>query len=146
MKRLIAVTVFSFLTLLATAQSKAEAQVLKNVEALNKAIFLDKNAAVIESLVSKDLNYGHSSGSVEDMAKMVSNATSNKTVYNAFAVEDMKIDVVGKNAIVRHTLRSPVVDNGSGAPLNIAVLQVWTKEGKNWHLLARQAVKVSPKN
>ena len=46
------------------AQSPTELKVWKNVEALNKAIFVDKDSSALEVLVNSDVTYGHSGGNV----------------------------------------------------------------------------------
>ena len=55
----------------AMAQSKNELQLWKRVEALNDAIFLNKDSAALVDLVRDDVTYGHSGGSIEKDRKSV---------------------------------------------------------------------------
>lgn len=142
MKKLLTFTVVLLLSLSVLAQSKKEAAVWAKAEALSKAIFETKDKAALESLISTGVTYGHSGGNLEDKQTMISNAVANKEVYNNPTVEKISVDVDGKTAVVRHLFRATAVKDGIANPLNLGLLQVWKKEGGQWRLWARQAVKV----
>jgi hypothetical protein len=145
MKKGLLVTFFSFIVVLAFAQS--EAKVLEKVNALTNAIFQNKDSSVLQQLVSTKVTYGHSGGNIEDKPTMIHNAMANTAVYNNFTLEPLSIFFANKKtAIVRHILRAKVSDKGTESSLNLGVLQVWAKEGRNWRIVARQAVKVPEKS
>ncbi|WP_165958123.1 nuclear transport factor 2 family protein [Segetibacter sp. 3557_3] len=127
------------------AQSADEKAVWARVEALNDAVFGTKDEATIRELVSTKLTYGHSAGNIEDQQTMIQNASKSKAVYNNKSTERLGLFFVDKTAIVRYIFRATSVENGNEAPLNISLLQVWAKEKNKWKLVARQAVRVSPK-
>ena len=123
------------------AQSKKEKQVLAKVEQLNKAVFVTKDSAAMEELVSKDLTYGHSSGVVESKASMIRHASSNSTTYANISVTEGSIVIKGKTAIIRHIFSADQKIAGKTSALKLIILQVWMKEKGRWQLLSRQAVK-----
>jgi ketosteroid isomerase-like protein len=50
---------------------------------------------------------------------------------------------VQKNiALVRHSLIANINDGGKPSEIKLKILLVFTKTGKDWKLLARQAVKL----
>jgi hypothetical protein len=49
--------------------------------------------------------------------------------------------VAGDAAIVRHTLTADTNDSGKPGKVSIKILGVWQKQGGDWKLLARQAVR-----
>jgi ketosteroid isomerase-like protein len=56
-------------------------------------------------------------------------------------ITDQSVRVVDNAAIVRHTLTGDTNDSGKPGKVGIKMLQVWQKQGGQWKLLARQAVR-----
>jgi hypothetical protein len=123
------------------AQPKEEKAVASQVEVLRKAM-VDADKAALEKLSDEKLSYGHSSGKIEDKATFVSNIVSGKSDFVSIDLSDQKIAISGNTAIVRHTLAADTNDNGTAGHVKLYVLLVWSKDGSQWKLLARQAVKV----
>jgi ketosteroid isomerase-like protein len=122
------------------AESADDAAVTQAVADLTKAM-LAADKAKLEALVADQLNYGHSSGTIQDKADFVEVIVSKKTVYKSINLTDMKVSVVGNNAIVRHTWDSVSESGGKSGTAHIGILQVWAKQDGKWKLLARQAFK-----
>ena len=122
------------------AESADDAAVTQAVAALTAAM-LAADKAKLEALVADQLNYGHSGGVIQDKADFVEVIASKKTVYKSINLTDMKVSVVGNNAIVRHTWDSVSESGGKSNTAHIGVLQVWAKQDGKWKLLARQAFK-----
>ena len=145
MKKLLSIALL-FISLNVLAQSTEE-KVWTRVEALTKAVFETKDRAALEGLVNKYLTYAHSTGLVEDRPTMIQAAVSSPTKYKNLSVERVSINVDGKTAVLRHNLRGASVDDkGAESPLNLGILQVWKKNGKNWQIWARQAVRIPAKS
>ncbi len=145
MKKLFATLSISFFALSVFCQSGKDAEVWARVEALNKAIFEDKDSAAIEDLVNNAVTYGHSTGIIENKPAMVHTSVSSTDVYKNILQERQGAISAGQAVIVRYILRADVVKDGNTTPLNIGILQVWAKDKGKWQLFARQAVKVNPK-
>lgn len=123
------------------AQSKEEKAVALQVEILRKAM-VDADKASLEKVADEKLSYGHSGGKIEDKAAFVSNIVSGKSDFVSIDLSDQTIAISGNTAIVRHTLTAATNDNGVAGHVKLYVLLVWSKEGSQWKLFARQAVKV----
>jgi hypothetical protein len=102
---------------------------------------LTADRAKLEALVADQLNYGHSGGTVQNKADFVEVIVSKKTVYKSIDLTEIKVNVVGADAIVRHTWDSVSESGGKSSTAHIGVLQVWAKQDGKWKLLARQAFK-----
>ena len=138
------IILFTLFSLTAIAQGKAEKKILNNIKALNSAIFMNRDSAVLLQIVGERVTYGHSSGKIENKAEMVHNAMVSPTTYKDFGMSDVSIVVDGKTAIVRHVLKARSFDaSGKEGVLHLNVLQTWIKKNKQWILAARQAVKLS---
>src|SRR5471030_598734 len=112
-KYLVALSLFSFISFSAIAQSKDEKAVAEVVEKLRKAM-IDGDRAGLESVAADSLSYGHSSGHVEGKKSFVENIASGKSDFVTIDLSDQTISVVNNIAIVRHTLNAPT--NTAGDP------------------------------
>lgn len=124
------------------AQSKDETAVAAAVETLRKAM-VDGDKAALEKIAATELTYGHSSGKLEDKAAFVEAIASGKSDFVSIDLTEQTITVSGDVAIVRHKLAAETNDGGKPGSVKLAILTVWKKQGKEWKLLARQAVKLT---
>ncbi len=140
MKRLLLFLVISATMQLTYAQSKDEKAVAQAVENLRKAM-VDADKAMLEKLTDARLSYGHSGGNLEDQATFVKQIVSGHSDFVTMDLTEQTITIVGNTAIVRHKLAADTNDNGKPNTVHLRILLVWQKEGGEWKLLARQAVK-----
>jgi len=124
----------------ALAQSKDEKAVAAAVETLRKAM-VDGDKTALEKIAAEELTYGHSGGKIEDKAAFVQALASGASDFVSIELTEQTIKVVGDVAIVRHKLAADTNDGGKPGTVKLAILTVWKKQGKEWKLLARQAVK-----
>jgi hypothetical protein len=92
---------------------------------------LTADRAQFTALTADQLSYGHSAGRVENKTQFIDAATGGQSRWKFITLTDQTIQIVDKNAIVRHTLTGET-----------GVLMVWHKQDGNWKLLARQAVRL----
>jgi hypothetical protein len=106
---------------------------------------IDPTAAALGALVADDLSYGHSGGKVDTKASFISDLLDGKSDFVTITITEQTIKVVDANtAIVRHTLAADTNDSGKPGKVALKILGVWQKQGGDWKLLARQAVRVNP--
>ncbi len=129
------------INLAAQAQSGADKQVALAVEKLKSAMISGERAA-LEHIAAADLSYGHSSGKVEDKKEFVESIASGKSDFVSIDLLDQQIKVSGQTALVRHRLSAKTNDGGKPGEVNLGILLVWQKQGKEWKLLGRQAYKL----
>ncbi|MDP9882028.1 hypothetical protein J2W25_006367 [Variovorax boronicumulans] len=120
----------------------AEPAVAAAAERLRVAM-VDPTPAALRALVADDLSYGHSGGKVDTQASFIADLLDRKSDFVAIAITDQTIKVVdGNTAIVRHTLTGDTNDSGKPGKVALKILGVWQKQGGEWKLLARQAVRL----
>ena len=96
-----------------------------------------------EALTSPILTYGHSNGLVEDRETCIASMVTGKFKFLSVELSEQTIALEGKTAVVRHIFYAHTHDEGKEAgEVRLKVLQIWHEEGGDWHLLARQAVKI----
>jgi ketosteroid isomerase-like protein len=125
----------------ALAQSADEAAVAKAVEAFREAM-LKKDKAAFDKLCAEEMSYGHSAGRMETKAQFIADATGERSMWKSITLSDASVKIVGANAIARHKLTGETVSDGKTNAINIGILMVWTKQGADWKLLARQAYRL----
>jgi len=142
MKKVLLLLLFLFtLNLTSSAQSKAEKQVAAAVEKLRIAM-VEADRKALDQIAMDELNYGHSSGKVENKAEFIQALTSGNSDFKTINLTGQTLQVIGKTALVRHQLTAETNDKGVPGTVKLAILLVWQKQQGQWRLLARQAVKV----
>ncbi|GKT21219.1 nuclear transport factor 2 family protein [Acidovorax sp. SUPP3334] len=140
-----AVTIFALGGCAATSMNSgapSEQAVATAAERLRIAM-IDPTPAALGQLVADDLSYGHSGGRVDTKASFIGDLMAGKSDFVTIVISDQTIKVVGDAAIVRHTLTADTNDSGKPGKVQIKILGVWQKQGADWKLLARQAVRTA---
>ena len=106
-----------------------------------RVAMIDPTPAALGALVADDLSYGHSGGKVDTKASFISDLMDRKSDFVTIAITDQTIKLVDNVAIVRHPLTADTNDSGKPGKVSIKILGVWQKQGGDWKLLARQAVR-----
>ena len=143
MKKFLILLLVCFSGVVATAQKGKDTKIEDKVQALNKAIFVQKDSLALENLLGKEIIYGHSGGKVENRQEMIKNALANASTYSDVKTEITNVVSEKKFIVVRHIITATEnLKDGKTSPLKLGVLQTWIKEGKDWKLIGRQAVKL----
>jgi len=132
------------ITTISIAQSKDEKEVASAIEALRVAM-IDGNKAALEAVSAEELSYGHSGGHVENKSEFVDKIVSGRSDFVTIEFTNQTIKIVGNTAVVRHDMKATTNDGGKTNNINLHILLVWQKQHGKWKLLARQAVKLVPK-
>jgi hypothetical protein len=105
---------------------------------------IDPTRDNLDPLIADELSYGHSGGKVDTKASFSSDLLDGKSDFVTIVISDQSIKLIGSDlAIVRHTLAADTNDSGKPGKVLLKVLGVWQKQGGQWKLLARQAVRPS---
>lgn len=142
MKRLIILCVTLFFANAGFSQSKEHTRVEASVEKLRLAM-ISGIREELEFIAHDSLSYGHSGGAVEGKAEFVEKIASGKSDFITINLADQKISITGNVAVVRHQLFATNNDNGKPGEVKLKILLLFKKVGKDWKLLARQAVKLT---
>ena len=117
---------------------------LKNaMQQLDKAL-LQKDETVLNSVLHKDLSYGHSNGWIQSKSDILNDFTSGKLTYSKIENNSSAIIVINKEyATVKTNTNAEGVVNGTAFKLTLHIMQFWIKTKKGWQLIARQSTKLS---
>jgi ketosteroid isomerase-like protein len=128
------------LPMLVNAQGRSEKQVEAQMEKLRVAM-IDADEATLSKLASEKLTYGHSNGDIEDKKKFIQRIISGASDFTEITVQEQTITVSGDVAHVRQKVEAKLKSGDTITVLKLSVLLVWQKQGKDWVLFARQAVR-----
>ena len=143
MKKLLGFFLLILTGLISSAQNGDEIAIAAKVETLNKAIFVNKDIAALETLLANKITYGHSGGNLQNRAEMIKGVMDDTKTYSDVKTEVGTILFSGKSVVVRHIISATQKEmDGKISLLKLQVLQVWVRKKKTWKLLARQAVKI----
>lgn len=147
LKKLFAILTVMMIALVAGCATSAgtgadeTAAVAAAAEKLRLAM-IDPTRDNLSPLVADDLSYGHSGGKVDTKASFIADLLSGASDFVTITISDQTIKVVdGGVAIVRHTLSADTNDGGKPGKVTIKILGVWQKQGGQWKLVARQAIR-----
>ena len=119
-----------------------EDAVAKGVEAFRVAQAAG-NADGIGPLCAEELSYSHSSGAVDDKAKLLAGVKGANYKWTTLEYKNPTVRVVGPAAIVRFNfVGEQEFTDGKKTPQNLAILMNWQKQGSDWKLLSRAATKL----
>ncbi|WP_432708585.1 nuclear transport factor 2 family protein [Pedobacter sp.] len=124
------------------ADAKAETKIAAAVEKLRVAM-LSGVRKDLESVLSDDLAYGHSSGKIETKAEFIEAIVSRTSDFKSIDLEDQKINVQGKLAIVRHILTGETNDGGKKGNVRLGIVLVFKQVNNQWLLCSRNAFRVA---
>jgi hypothetical protein len=124
------------------ANAKAETKIAAAVEKLRLAMISGVRKD-LESVLSDDLAYGHSSGKIETKAEFVEAIVSRASDFKSINIEDQKIIVQGKLAIVRHILNGETNDGGKKGNVRLGIVLVFKQVKNQWLLCSRNAFRIA---
>ena len=125
----------------ASAQYGDEAAVTQAVETLREGL-LKADKVKLAQVTADQLSYGHSSARIETKDQFITAVLNRKQTVKALAFPELKVAVVGNNAIARHIWLSESELEGKATTTRIGALQVWQKQDGAWKLLARQGFRL----
>jgi hypothetical protein len=126
----------------AGADAADEAAVAQSIEALRQGI-LQQDKAKLDQVCASQISYGHSDGRSETKEQFINGVMNRKPVQKSLTFPEMKVFVVGNNAVARHIYLGESELDGKQSTTRIGALQVWQKQDGAWKLLARQGFKLA---
>lgn len=101
-----------------------------------------KDRATLDSLLSDDLRYVHSSATEEDKATYVERACTGWYDYKSLTPLRRQWRVWGDTALCNGDVRIQVVVKGTPKDFVSRYLQVWRREGDGWRMASWQSTPV----
>jgi uncharacterized protein DUF4440 len=139
-------TLIGFLILFVVSSSSAQVDSAGLKDAMQKLdqALLQKDEAVLRSVLHKEASYGHSNGWIQSKSDILNDFKSGKLVYEKIENNSSAIvNISKKYATVKTNTNAEGAVNGTAFKLTLHVMQFWIKTKKGWQLIARQSAKQS---
>lgn len=118
-----------------------ESEVSHAVEVLNNAL-VDPQTKLLEGLVSEELTYGHSSGTIQNKQEFIDDLVNGPFDFLSITALDQHIAIYGNTAVARHIMSAKGANKEASVDVNIGIILIFQKEKDGLKLLARQAYKL----
>lgn len=130
--------------LAAAPNAKDQKELLDTIETWKKAV-VAKDRATLEKLTHPDVVYSHSKGAKpETREEMIRAFLSPDVVYKSMETKVHSAQQFGKTMMLQGAIRVINVQKGVPSDLELSMLWVWVKDGKDWQLVARQTTRIIP--
>ncbi|MFT4596535.1 MAG: hypothetical protein ACI9TF_000780 [Paracrocinitomix sp.] len=100
---------------------------------------IGKDEAELMTLLSDELRYTHSTGSVDTKASYMASILENVVDYQTVERTDTEAQLVGASAVVTGRAVIGVEARGRQLELNVAYTVVWLERNGSWQLLTWQS-------
>lgn len=130
--------------LLAPAASAAFAD-LRAADDERTAAIITADPARLDAILSDDLHYGHSNGTVDDKAAFIDSLVSRRVAYKSFEYTSHRfIPAAPGITLMTGRVLVRLVNAGGERLLDLDFLAVWRLEGGQWRFLAWQSSRRPP--
>jgi ketosteroid isomerase-like protein len=129
--------------LLAMPLMAADADDVKAAEMNWLAGITNNDFPKLEKVLSDDLYYLHSTGVVDTKASYIKSMSSGKQKYASGKINDLKIRVYGKTAVINGDANFEFVTDGKPGKGHLKYTHVFVKGGQGWQLVSHQSLKVA---
>ena len=139
--RYLPVIAILFLASFSVSAQKDTAAVLDAVVKFEKAL-MSKDSATLNTLLHKDVSFGHSTGWVQTKKDVINDMMSGFLVYAKIEDNSIQIAMSKEKAIVTERVTVSGVREGKPFGLSLFIMEVWLQNKKGWQLYARQGTKL----
>jgi ketosteroid isomerase-like protein len=124
--------------------SKADpvAETVKALDLERFATAARNDADAYARYLADDLTYTHSSGVLDDKAKLLESLRSGKVKYQKLEPRDLAVRVYGSTAIVTGLAKVELLADGQEKKLEIRFTDVWAKRSGKWQMVSWHATKL----
>src|SRR6202048_2690474 len=101
-----------------------------------------KDIATLNTLLSADLIYTHSSARLDTKQSLIGNMESGSTVYTAVEPSDVKAQDLGDAVVLTGSCRIGVMSGGRPNSFGVRFTDVYAKKGGRWQMVAWQSTRL----
>ncbi|MFN0102848.1 MAG: nuclear transport factor 2 family protein [Bryobacteraceae bacterium] len=97
----------------------------------------------LEKVLGADLYYLHSTGVADTKESYIKSMSTGKQKYASGKINDLKIRVYGKTAVINGDGNFEFVTDGKPGKARLKYTHVFVKGGKGWQLVSHQSLRVA---
>ena len=100
------------------------------------------DAATLNTLLSDDLVYTHSSARLDTKKSLIENMQTGKTVYTAVVPSDVKAQDCGDAVVLTGSCRISVKSGDNAMNFGVRFTDVWVNKGGQWQMVTWQSTRL----
>jgi ketosteroid isomerase-like protein len=100
-----------------------------------------KDLAALNTLISDDLIYTHSSARLDTKKTLIGNMESGGTVYTSVVPSDVKAQDLGDTVVLTGSCKISVMSQGRPNSFGVRFTDVWANKGGQWQMVTWQSTR-----
>jgi ketosteroid isomerase-like protein len=100
-----------------------------------------KDLAALNTLISDDLVYTHSSARLDTKKTLIGNMESGGTVYTSVVPSDVKAQDLGDTVVLTGSCKISVMSQGRPNSFGVRFTDVWANKGGQWQMVTWQSTR-----
>jgi len=100
-----------------------------------------KDLAALNTLISDDLVYTHSSAKLDTKKSLIGNMEAGSTVYTSLVPSDVKAQDFGDTVVLTGSCKISVMSQGRPNSFGVRFTDVWANNGGKWQMVTWQSTR-----
>jgi ketosteroid isomerase-like protein len=100
-----------------------------------------KDLAALNTLISDDLVYTHSSARLDTKKTLIGNMEAGSTVYTSVVPSDVKAQDLGDTVVLTGSCKISVMSQGRPNSFGVRFTDVWANKGGQWQMVTWQSTR-----
>ncbi len=125
----------------ALSQTSTETTVA-DIEKQRFAALVSKDFGYLDKVLAEDLFYCHSSGLIDTKNSFIQSIKDGKLTYQEMNVEELKVRIYGKTAVITGVCGAKVLSNGQQLNTRFRFTDVYVKSKAGWQMVSWQSLRV----
>ena len=100
-----------------------------------------KDLAALNTLISDDLVYTHSSAKLDTKKSLIGNMEAGSTVYTSLVPSDVKAQDLGDTVVLTGSCKISVMSQGRPNSFGVRFTDVWANNGGKWQMVTWQSTR-----
>ena len=100
-----------------------------------------KDLAALNTLISDDLVYTHSSARLDTKKSLIGNMEAGSTVYTSVVPSDVKAQDLGDTVVLTGSCKISVMSQGRPNSFGVRFTDVWANKGGQWQMVTWQSTR-----
>lgn len=125
----------------ALSQTSTE-NAVADIEKQRFAALVSKDYTYLDKVLAEDLIYCHSNGLIDNKASFIQSIKDGKLAYQEMNVEELKVRIYGKTAVITGVCGAKVLSNGQQLNTRFRFTDVYVKNKVGWQMVSWQSLRM----
>ena len=124
-------------------QTDPRSQEVLQVQLERMEAFVNRDFAVLNKIMAKEMTYTHTSARLDTKAEMIGFMESGRLRYESMERQEANVRLYGETAVVTGRSRIHVVSGGADLRFGLVFLEVFARKDGRWQSVAWQSTRLS---